>query len=77
MAVGSFQLPVRPWRGADWGCVCFFVLRSRALQKPPAEWVRRKGTAVCQGLAVSLSGPEAVKNKTICTNNEGSHPHLA
>lgn len=80
MAVGSSQLPVRPWRGADWGCVCSMSAGQglcRKLQKSPAGWLRREGTGVRQGLAVSLPEPAAVKNRTICTNKGSSHPRSA
>jgi len=57
---GSLQLPVGPWRGAEQGCVCCVVLRSVALWKSLAEWLRKEGTGERHGLVVSLSGPATV-----------------
>lgn len=76
MAVRSSQLPVRPWCSADRGCVCSMSAGQglcRKLQKSPAGWLRREGTGARQGLVVSLPGPGAVKNRTICTNKGSSH----
>ena len=62
MLVGSFQLPVRPWCGADWGCLYFpkvsgFVERCR---NPLLNGWARKGwefyLCACLGLRLWKTG---------------------
>lgn len=62
ITVGNFQLPVRPWCGADEGCVYLTLSQwfCRKLQKSLAEWLRKEGMRLHRVLVVSLSGPNAL-----------------
>jgi len=60
--------------GGLWASLSSGPWLCRKLQKSLAEQLRREGTGVHRGLVVPMPGPEAVRDRTICTNNARSHP---